>query len=36
MSMLDGGSWFDRAPFTPAERLQIGRTNAQKLFNLPA
>jgi 2,3-dihydroxybenzoate decarboxylase len=36
MNMVDGSRWFDRATFTPAEKLQIGRGNAAKLFNLPA
>ena len=26
--------WFDRAPLSEADRLKIGRTNAQKLFKL--
>ena len=28
--------WFDRAPIGEADRLKIGRTNAQKLFKLGA
>ena len=27
--------WFDAAPISEADRLKIGRTNAQKLFRLP-
>ncbi len=32
--MEDAADWFDNAPLSDAERLQIGRTNAIKLFNL--
>jgi 2,3-dihydroxybenzoate decarboxylase len=32
--MEDAANWFDKTPLTDAERLQIGRTNAIKLFNL--
>jgi hypothetical protein len=32
--MEDAASWFDKTPLTDAQRLQIGRTNAIKLFNL--
>ena len=30
----DAASWFDNAEIPEADRLKIGRTNAQKLFNL--
>ncbi len=26
--------WFDHAPISEADRLEIGRTNAQQLFRL--
>jgi 2,3-dihydroxybenzoate decarboxylase len=32
--MEDAATWFDRTPLPDAERLQIGRTNAIKLFKL--
>jgi predicted TIM-barrel fold metal-dependent hydrolase len=32
--MEDAAHWFDNTPLSDAERLQIGRTNAIKLFNL--
>ncbi len=32
--MKDAADWYDKTPVTEAERLQIGRTNAIKLFNL--
>lgn len=34
MSMVDGADWFDNAVISEADRLQIGRTNAIKLFDL--
>ena len=30
----DAASWFDGAEISEADRLKIGRTNAQKLFGL--
>ena len=32
--MKDAADWYDKTPISEAERLQIGRTNAIKLFNL--
>ena len=32
--MEDASDWFDKTPLSDAERLQIGRTNAIKLFKL--
>ena len=32
--MEDAANWFDNTPLTDAQRLQIGRTNAIKLFKL--
>lgn len=32
--MEDAANWFDKTPLTDAERLQVGRTNAIKLFKL--
>jgi 2,3-dihydroxybenzoate decarboxylase len=32
--MEEASSWFDKTPLSDAERLQIGRINAIKLFNL--
>jgi 2,3-dihydroxybenzoate decarboxylase len=32
--MADGASWFDAVPISEADRLKIGRTNAQRLFRL--
>ena len=32
--MKDAADWFDNTPLSEAERLQIGRTNAIKLFKL--
>src|SRR5437016_411795 len=32
--MQDAATWFDKTPLTDAQRLQIGRTNAIKLFKL--
>ena len=32
--MKDAADWFDHTPLSEAERLQIGRTNAIKLFKL--
>jgi len=32
--MEDASNWFDKTPLTDAERLQVGRTNAIKLFKL--
>ena len=32
--MEDAATWFDKTPLTDAQRLQIGRTNAIKLFKL--
>jgi gamma-resorcylate decarboxylase len=32
--MEDASTWFDKTPLSDADRLQIGRTNAIKLFNL--
>jgi gamma-resorcylate decarboxylase len=32
--MDEAGNWFDKTPLSDAERLQIGRTNAIKLFKL--
>ena len=34
MQMTDGGEWFDNAAISDAEKWQIGRANAIKLFNL--
>ena len=33
-TMEDAAGWFDKVPLSDAERLQIGRSNAIKLFNL--
>src|SRR3954471_20774808 len=33
-TMEDAATWFDKTPLSEAERLQIGRTNAIKLFKL--
>jgi len=32
--MKDAADWFDKTPLSEADRLQIGRTNAVKLFKL--
>ena len=32
--MADGAAWFDAVPISEADRLKIGRTNAQRLFGL--
>ena len=32
--MEDAASWFDKTPIADAQKLQIGRTNAIKLFKL--
>lgn len=32
--MEDAANWFDNTPLADADRLQVGRTNAIKLFNL--
>jgi 2,3-dihydroxybenzoate decarboxylase len=32
--MEDAANWFDKTPLTDAQRLQIGRTNAMKLFKI--
>lgn len=32
--VADAASWFDKAEISEADRLTIGRTNAQRLFNL--
>ena len=32
--MDDAANWFDNTPFSDADRLRIGRTNAIQLFNL--
>jgi predicted TIM-barrel fold metal-dependent hydrolase len=32
--MEDAAIWFDKTPITEAQRLQVGRTNALKLFKL--
>jgi 2,3-dihydroxybenzoate decarboxylase len=32
--MADGAEWFDTVPISEADRLKIGRTNAQQLFGL--
>ena len=32
--MEDAANWFDKTPLSESERLQIGRTNAIKLFKL--
>jgi 2,3-dihydroxybenzoate decarboxylase len=32
--VADAAGWFDKAEISEADRLKIGRTNAQKLFNL--
>jgi gamma-resorcylate decarboxylase len=32
--MADGATWFDTVPISGADRLKIGRTNAQRLFRL--
>src|SRR5215470_15822544 len=32
--MEDAANWFDRVPMTDAQRLQVGRTNAIRLFKL--
>jgi gamma-resorcylate decarboxylase len=32
--MADGASWFDSVPISEADRLKIGRTNAQRLLGL--
>ncbi|HEY4375126.1 MAG TPA: amidohydrolase family protein [Burkholderiales bacterium] len=34
MDMVEGGDWLDRAQLSEAERLQIGRGNAMRLFKL--
>jgi predicted TIM-barrel fold metal-dependent hydrolase len=34
-SMREAGAWFDAAAISDADRQQIGRTNAEKLFRLP-
>jgi hypothetical protein len=28
--------WFDKVPISDTDRQQIGRGNAERLFNLPA
>ena len=33
-TMEDAAGWFDNTPLTDEQRLQIGRTNAIKLFKL--
>jgi 2,3-dihydroxybenzoate decarboxylase len=34
MSMVEGGDWLDHAQLEEADRLQIGRSNAMRLFGL--
>ncbi|HEX3688708.1 MAG TPA: hypothetical protein VHV28_03400, partial [Solirubrobacteraceae bacterium] len=33
--MADGARWFDQVAISEADRLKIGRTNAQGLLSLP-
>jgi 2,3-dihydroxybenzoate decarboxylase len=33
-TMEDAANWFDNTPISEAQRLQIGRTNAIRLFKL--
>jgi predicted TIM-barrel fold metal-dependent hydrolase len=32
--MAEAAAWFDRAPISPADRMRIGRGNAERLFRL--
>jgi len=32
--MEDAASWFDKTPISEEQRMQVGRTNAMKLFRL--
>ena len=32
--VADAAGWFDNAEISEADRMKIGRTNAQRLFNL--
>jgi hypothetical protein len=32
--MEDAATWFDKVPISEEQRMQVGRTNAIKLFKL--